>query len=538
MPNLVRLNELLGEIKLGTFNLSSIHEFPESEWYSKRMEYEQLESWFNGTRLEEKQTQGGRTVDKFPIKINPIRGAVYKHAYALFGETKDDSRPLATPILRPDDRKLKDLAKTGQDFLNKVWYDNNGRTLMLSNGIASQIYGGCVFKASYVPEQRYRPSPLRLEAIHPGNFMGIPMSGDQFRLEQAWIVKAISPHEAFRLYGMEFPPNELVYYVEYWAPDMYEVTINGMLVPTGQSDPTTGSNLYYQGDNKWGGVPIQYIPHVRTTQYWGDSMITSNVQGIVEEMNKRVADYGDAVSDDSHRYYVIRNTSGRPDVYELAPGIRVVQLPPNPSITGKEGDPDMNVLGNAQASTSMKELNEQLYLQFRRESFIPAVADGEDEGSQRSALTLAMRMWPLLSHTSMERIYWADALALLDNMLIKMARTIRKGDAEYQYPQLSEELESMRIERRWASFLPRDQEVFINEMVNRASANLGSIEHLLSMFDDIEDPKGEWADIKQQLKDMAAIKAAGNPPVTVPGQGNPSNNPTPGKNQQKPVPTT
>ena len=511
MPNYIQINELLGEIKLGTFNLNQIHDFPESEWHSRRMIYNELEAWFSGVKLEEKQVQGGRTVEKYPIKINPIKGAVYKHAYALFGESENDSKPVALPILHPDDRKLKNQAKIGQNFLNRLWYDNNGRSLMLSNGITSQILGGAVFKASYVPEHTWRKIPIRIESIHPANFVGIPMAGDQFRLEQAWIVKSISPKEAHRVYGMEFPPDELVYYVEYWEPDYYEVTINGVIVPSGKSDPVTGQSLYYQGRHEFGGVPIVYIPHVRTTGYYGESLITTNVQGIVEEMNKRVADYGDAVSDDSHRYYVISNTSGRPDVYELASGLRVVQLPPNPSITGKEGSPAMEELGAAQASTAMKELNEQLYNQFRREAFIPAVADGEDEGSQRSALTLAMRMWPLLSHTSMERIYWADALALLDSMLLKVAMSVPN------MPNLPKEVTDMRIERRWAPMLPRDREVFINELVNRASAHLGSLEHLLSLLDDIEDPEGEYDAIKVQLKEMAEITKPPEP-AGVPGQ--------------------
>jgi hypothetical protein len=520
VPNFIKVNELLGEIKLGTFNLSQIHDFPESEWHSKRMEYDVLEAWFNGDKLNEKQVQGGRVVEKYPIKINPIRGAVYKHAYALFGETKDDSRPLAPAILHPDDMNLKKEAKAGQDWLNRVWYNNSGRSLMLTNGINSQIYGGCVFKTSFVPEAKFVPSPFRIEAVHPGNFVGIPMSGDQFRLEQAWIVRAISPHEALRLYGMEFPPDELVYYVEYWQPDYYEVTINGQVVPTGTSDPITGANLYYQGDNKFGAVPIWYIPHVRTSNFYGDSLITQNVQGIVEEMNKRVADYGDAVSDDSHRYYVIKNTSGRPDVYELAPGVRVVQLPPNPSITGKEGDPDMSELGAAQASSSMKELNEQLYNQFRREAFIPAVADGEDEGSQRSALTLAMRMWPLWSHTGMERITWGDALSLMDNLLLRMTLSVpEKVRSQWNLPSLPKEVLDMRIERKWAPVLPRDREIFVNEMVNRASGNLGSLEHLLAQFDDIEDPEGEYEAIKAQIKELAEIRADAMPPPAPIGGG-------------------
>jgi len=509
VPKFIEISELIAEVSLGTFNLASVHGFPESEWHSRRMLYDELQEWFTGEQLNEKQVQGGRTVDKYPIKLNPIRSAVYKHAYALFGETNDDSQPLAIPIFRPDDMALKDEAKKGQDFLNRVWYDSHGRTLQLGNGITSQILGGCVFKASYVPEQPYLPQPLRIETVHPANFVGIPMSGDQYRLEEAWIVKAISPAEAYRVYGMEFPEDELVYYVEYYTPEYYEVTINGRVIPMNQVDPDTGKEMFYQGENVFGQVPMVYIPHIRTDGWYGDSLITENVQGIVEEINKRVADYGDAVSDDSHRYYVIKNTSGRPDVYELAPGVRVVQLPPNPSITGKEGDPDMDELGSAQASSSMKELNDQLYDHFRREAFIPAVADGEDEGSQRSALTLAMRMWPLLSHTSMERIYWADGLAWLDSLLIKFARAVKLVD-------LPESLENMRIERRWSPMLPRDHEIFINELVNRAQANLGSLETLLAELDDIEDPAGEYEKIKVQLKELAQIEAEAAPPPIPP----------------------
>lgn len=503
MPNLLQINELLGEVQLGRFNLSQIHDFPESEYHTRRMIYENLQAWFDGEKLNERQVQGGRTVDKFPIKINPIRGAVYKHAYALFGETKNDSHPLAMPILRSDDREKKDKAKIGQNFLNSIWYENHGRSLQLSNAIMSQILGGCVFKASYVPEQRWRRLPIRLESVHPGNFVAIPMSGDQYRLEQAWVVKAISPHEAMRLYGMEFPPDEMLYYVEYWEPDYYEITINGQTVPTGKSDPITAKDLMYQGSHDFGGVPLVYIPHVRTNSFWGDSLITQNVSGIVEEMNKRVADYGDAVSDDSHRYYVIKNVSGRPDVYELAPGVRVIQLPNAPSITGKESQPDMDELGAAQASAAMKGLNEQLYEHFRREAFIPAVADGEDEGSQRSALTLAMRMWPLLSHTAMERIYWSDGLSHLESMILRMALIVK----EERIPDLPTELLDMRIEHRWAPVLPTDRESFVNEIINRAGANLGTLKHLISLFDDIEDPEGEYDAVLEQLKEMAEIDA-------------------------------
>ena len=490
------INELLGEAQLGSFNLSSIHDLPESEYWTNKTRYAELESWYNGEKLNETQTQGGKVVDKYPVKVNPIRGAVYKHAYALFGEVPDDSRPLAVPILRPDDREDKDFAKRGQDFLFKLWYENHGRNLMIRNALTSQVLGGSVFKLSHIEGQEWRKIPLRLESVHPANFIGIPMAGDEFRLEEAWIIKAISPTEAYRVYGMEFPKEEMVYYIEYWTPEDYEITINGQVIPNPNSQ-----GLFYEGEHDFGQVPIAYIPHIRVTGFYGESLISENVQGIVEELNKRVADYGDAVSDDSHPYYVVTGANARPDVYELAPGVRVIQLQPAPSITGKEIQPDMDTLGKPTASEPMGKLTAELYDHFRREAFIPSVADGEDEGSQRSALTLTMRMWPLLSHTSTERIYWGDGLNYMDDIALRYA--IRKGFVK----EITEEkLDTMRIERRYAPMLPRDREVFINELVNRASANLGSLEHLISLLDDIEDPTGEYEQIIKQLKEMAEIE--------------------------------
>jgi hypothetical protein len=530
---MLNTSEMLGKVELFTpvFSLNDVYGFPEAEWLAKRMQYDTWMSWYDGIPLLEKQMQGNQAVDKYPVKLNPIRGAVYKHAYALFGEFKDDSRPLAIPILKPDDRKQKEDAFKGQTWLNNVWYENSGRSLMIRNALLSQILGGSVFKISYIAKgQSWRKNKFRIEAIHPSNFMGIPMAGDEYRLERAWIVKAMSPFEANRVYGTEYSGDQNVYYIEYWTPDEYEISINGEALFTGDFDER-GEKILYKGKNPDGFVPICYIPHVRTDDFYGETLVTENVIGIVEELNKRLADYGDAVSDDSHRYYVIKNSSGRPDVYEVAPGVRAIHLTANPQITGRELDPDMTTLGEKSASESMQGLTEELYKNFRREAFIPAVADGEDEGSQRSAQTLAMRMWPLLSHTSMERIYWGDGLAMVDHMLLEMGLN-RNVD-------LPETVRDMRIERRWAPMLPVDREVFINELVNRASVHLGSTEHLLSLLDDIEDPAGEWEAIKNQMKEMATEEAKiqktlmpeGNPQGGTAPKGTP--NPSGAQNKSK-----
>jgi hypothetical protein len=61
----------------------------------------------------------------------------------------------------------------------------------------------------------------------------------------------------------------------------------------------------------------------------------------------------------------------------------------------------------------MIKFNQMLEGQYRKETKHPAVADGEDEGSQRSAATLTVRMWPLISHVELERINWTTGLTKL-----------------------------------------------------------------------------------------------------------------------------
>jgi hypothetical protein len=494
------------------FALGSVHGLPEGLYFDRKILYTKLESWYSGAALEETQTQGGIDVEAFPVRINPIRGAVYKHAYALFGETRQDSGALAPAKLRPFDRTQKQEAKTGEDFLARVYAENNGRSMMIRNAMISQILGGCIFKASYVKEQSWRQIPIRIEAVHPSNFIGVPMSGDEYRLDQAWIIRAISKAEVSRLYGdvrgiIPGAPEENLYYVEYWTPDEYEISINGYPIPTGKTDEY-GKRTHYKGKNPFGFVPMVYIPHVRTSGFYGESLITSNIQGIVKELNRRAADWGDAVSDDSHTYYKQTGSSQRADVYTLAPGLRVVNLPHTPQITGRETLPDMDVLNKPKASAVMGSLVETLYEQFRREAFIPAVADGEDRGSQRSGQTVIMRMWPLISHTSTERIFFGDGLNLLDSMILAIAeRKTEEGDRKLMQLSLPKEMTQMMVERKWAPILPPDRTAFINELVTRAAQNLGSLEHLMSLIDDIEDPSDEIKAIQKQMKDFAKVQA-------------------------------
>jgi hypothetical protein len=298
-----------------------------------------------------------------------------------------------------------------------------------------------------------------------------------WNLREAWIVRPINHKEALD-HGVTVDASDDCWMSEHWKPDWVEITINN--VPAKRF--ADGQWVSLSGPNEWGFIPIIYIPHIRTYGFYGENII-DQVTGIIRELNLRIADYGDAVTVDSHSYLGMRNVEGAPKVQQLAPGVYAINLQSRPNISGKDGDPDLFELRKPAASDPMYKLVELLYLMFRRLVFIPSVIDGEDEGSQRSGLTLTTRMISLTAHTDAERIFWTTGLDLLSRMLLRMLQ-IKNVEG------ISEAHLRLRIRQEWSPVLPRDRESIVNEAVALMSAKLGSPTRLLEMLG-VEDGSEE-----------------------------------------------
>jgi hypothetical protein len=481
---------------VASFNLSNLKDsgFPLVEYSENVRRYKEAVNWFTGESLEPAEGNN-KNSEPYPIRINPINGTCLKHGYALFGETGNDSRPLVVPRMVLDDPKTqRESARQAEKTLNFLWWESFGRTLLLENGITSQIYGGCVFYIRYVPWEKGRRIPFRLERLNPDCFLGTPVYGDPYRLQEGWVIKSIRPKDA-ATYGVEIKETEPAYWIEKWDQDKYKITINDKLISYKKNDV----EMKGEGDNPWDGmVPMVYIPHIRAGNFYGQNNI-DNLKGIVKEINLRFADFGDAVNSDAHSAVATRNTQGIPKIIHLSNGMEAIDLGSAVGITGNEPDPDILEVRKAMASAPMDTMIQALYDQYRRDAAHPAVADGEDEGSQRSAATLVARMWPLTSHINMERINWTGGLDWLTVMALRMMKLKGAG-------KITEDHLDMRVTQVWAPILPKDREQFINELTNRVSANLGSLEHLLEMTGDVEDVDEEITKIKAWKKYDADLK--------------------------------
>jgi hypothetical protein len=499
---------VLNEVSSPPFVLQDVEGFPVSEYSRLLTKYTEAGNWYSGTALDETKVRDGKTVEIYPVKINPIKAGVQKHTFALFGEVEEDDRPMVSPKVVFHDDAQKKLAEEAEDALLQMWFESNGRAIQWENGALSQVYGGCVFKLDYDPNDPLSNSPVKVSNPHPKYFVGRPDSSDMFRLREAWIVRPISLEEAIENgYSPTNDPlgeDQVPWLIEHWTNSEYKAQVNDQPVKRQTAD---GEWRGVSGANPYGFVPVQYIPHIRVEGFYGENFFDV-VKGVIKELNLRVADYGDAVNVDSHSYMGMKHVTGAADVVRLAPGLNAINLPSMPGITGNEASPDLWELRKASASEAMGKLTEALYDQYRRDAFVPKVSDGEDEGSQRSGLTLAMRMLSLLWHTQSERVFWTAALNNINRMALRMLaiKEPRKTGITIKHA-------TLRIKQDWSPVLPRDREMLVNEVVARAGVKLGSPETLLEILGDVQDVDDEIKRIIEFAKLVAKAESSGVQPA-------------------------
>lgn len=439
---------------ISPFSLSNLPGFPYIRYMAQLDAYKELDSWYTGSilliQVEDKKT--GRHYERYPLKLNPIKGTCEKHVAMLFGLNLDSINPGGIPIkmLVDPKSKLSDSDKEKVELaLKTVWADNAGGPLMLSNALISQYLGGCSFTAAWIPEDKR----IRINNPNPKEFIGIPDGNDYWNLREAWVVKELNRIDLIQ-YG--FDPDlkdRKWHYIEHWTRDEYSVSIN--------DKPLQVSGKLTKGKNPFGEVCAVYIPHIRTWSFYGNPIITDTVKGLVRELNLRWADIGDAVSEDSHGYVWVRNVRGSTKALHLFDGRNVHDLGSNPGITGNEANPELNVAKAQSASEPMLKLGNELYDMYRREVYHPAIADGEDEGSQRSGTTLSGRMWPIAAHAELERIYWTNGLNIFNKKLLKMMANKKLYD-------ITKEMVDAPLLIQWPPMLPKDRDALVQEAAVRA----------------------------------------------------------------------
>jgi hypothetical protein len=485
-------------------SLNTLPGFPFVAWTNQTSVYQTLNRWYFGQVLNETtyDQASKQNIDKYPLHINPLKKTCERHASVLMGTSLDSIHygglPV-TPMPRPK-KKNKKLADEIKAALLDTWEQSGGGAMFLTNALISQRLGGCVFQAGWDNERKY----IRITNPAPHEFIGIPDGSDLWNLREAWIVKVVSYIQALSYGVATADQNAYHYYVEHWTRKEYEITIDG--------EPIKVEGYDAKGENTFGFVPIVYIPHLRVgTNLLGRPIINESVQGIILELNLRWADLGDAVNDDAHAITAVRNVRGGLSTLKVGDWHPFVNLGSQTGL-GNEGNPDMITVKTSSASAPMITVGEKLWSLYRRETDHPAVADGEDEGSQRSSLTLVTRMWPLVSHVENERVFWSVGLNVFEKMLLKIM-------VAKELFGITQEHVDCPLTQKWATMLPKDRKEIVDETAIRSKNHLGTRAHLLEVLSDTADPEQEATDVLEEWKEESKILALARPAPTPFGGG-------------------
>lgn len=502
-PPLANIFEtLVNRIQVTPWTLSSIRDFPFNDWSTMQAYYLPLKQWYDGTPLSEvvADRETGELVPKYPIRLNPIPRTCEKHVSVLFGHTLESIRQGGMPIqFLPEMEEKTDTAKI--ETLKKALsaaFGNGGGAMFVSNALVSQYMGGCVFEVEFHDNDEERP--LRVRSCDVDEFFGIPKDGDPWSLRDAWHVREITKQDAEEKGYIWNKMDIQFFYVEHWTLDKHTIHVNEHEVK--------------KETNPFGLIPFIYIPHIRTKDFIGKSIISEAVKGLIKEWNLRFADVGDAVSDDTHTEIGIRGVRGNVKEQVLPSGRKVSDLGSSVGMGVHDTQPDMIAVKTQSAAEPHLKFIDKIETQYRKEVNHPAVADGEDEGSQRSAATLITRMWPLVSHIELERIFWTSGMLALARMILDMYRV--KGLFD-----VTDEMVRTNFTIKWATPLPRDRETLINELSIRKKNGMTSLWHILELLGDVENIELEIQKINQDADEAAKREAAySKPPGNFEGKNN------------------
>ena len=461
--------------------------YPVALWEQQRAKYWEYWRHFDGDWLDDHVSATDDSL-RYPLQLNPFNMACILHDGMLFGEVQDSNDPLVTSVVEPwgrnSSQEERDRAAFLSDLVNRVWCENEGRAIQQEAGLISQILGGCVFGVFYDPTRIARGKlPIRIDHLLPEYFFPVPAPEQYWQLLEAIVAFEITQLQAEQTYGVKANYDRALYQ-EHWKRNSYDITVEGK--------PVSWYGMKMEGRYPLGGqVPYTYIPHIRVGDFYGVSLLDRKL-GLAKEINDRFADVGDIVSTNARMLPAIANArkiglkrigTGTTflDLGQAAPGMD------SPKITY----PDAS---STHTSSATVDWATELLNVARTEAYTPPVCYGVDEGSQRSSMTLVMRMLPLVVHIRQERTLWTSGLDQVGRMILTIAA--EKGIEGVTQA----DIRDIRLWQEWAPMLPRDHDQLVNELILRLNAGLLSPETALERLGDIRDTQTELKLIKAWME--------------------------------------
>lgn len=490
--------------------------YPVDTWSNQAEIYAAAYSYFTGEVLDtlaKTKTDDGEDSYLYPLKINLIQPIVFMLHAALLGEYDDDNVISWRARPRDDTEGAKTVADELGNFINQQFVQNDRDGLMVAQASTLQLYGGCIFRARYDPGA-HTDTGIIIEGIPPSEFYPVPDSVNPHRILEYFFVRSINRREAELMYGVTLKDDgsQTAIYQEHWTEREYEVTVEGeQALSPYTGDPMKGPNPFVDPLTGRPFLPVEYIPAWRApiSDFYGVCPVDC-LTGLQDEINLQMANIGDTVAQNAHRQMWIKGMAQAPDRLRLDPNTILNLGIGVPNHT----DPELGVVEAPSIPSGTADFVSSLVGMIRNLSFTPPVVWGEDEGSQRSALTLAFRMYQLIAKTRTSRVFLTSGFSSFAEKLAMMA--ISKGLSGIGEQHLRHE-----VLTEFAPSMPQDRLEMIDEISKLAAAKMISPESAVELRG-VPDQDKEVELLKEYQEWQTKMMAEAQPSPFGPGGRNPN----------------
>lgn len=431
--------------------------YPNMLWSAQHEKYRIWGDYFTGEVLNEKiPAPDGTPKEKYPIKINICKPIAMIHSYTVTGEWSEDVFSWQSASGEANEKHI--------EYLNDIGLRSGINSLYIKQVLTHTVYGGMIWRITT------DEGGIRWTSVPPEAFFPIYSTLDD-ELIECMIAVQIPAREAQIRWGMDVREDYVTYF-EHWTTESCVIRVNNVIV---EKRPTIDKI-----------IPYVYIPRVNLSgERYGISVI-EDLRGIQDELNARLADMGDAVVRESHKDMVVsgipnglKGIDRRGGIIDLGSGIGGIQ-------------PKVHDYKKAEIPAGTHDFITTLIDFSRYAGGTPPVAFGVDEGSQRSASTLAYRMWPLIQAGRSNRAFIVDGMRKLAAKTLSLAKAggFISGEVTYYQPDLP-------------AMMPKDRDQTVNEVVQLTGIEMMSTERALEMLDVPEIERDDELERINQMKQEA-----------------------------------
>lgn len=436
-----------------------------------------------------------------PLGIRYVPRIINKHTHYLFGEWEQD---IVDWVVSPTDKESeedKELSIHIARAIYQIMRRSDADQLLYRGALDGSIYGDSVFKVRYSPQVQ----GAAFETVLPEYYHAMWNPLDVSETTEALIAYSLDRQSAHDLFGTAGNPtfhNQLSYldpgYAtvwEHWSPWEYHLVVDDQLVTKG---PNPYAEIVGPGEKPrpaW--LPFVHIPNLGVNGDYFGFGDAEPIYDLQDELNMRIADFGDIINYHAHPITLVKNYFGRFEDLRTGPDV-VWDM-------GREGEASYLEWGGP--APGVMDYIELLMKVLFDTSSLTGVAFGRSDQSQASGSALVVQMLPIVEIVRRKRATWGPKLRDLARRLLELEAMSMPSEQFYTvYKFKPDDIGRFIISPKWAPILPRDRMSVVNEnvalLVNKARSIVTALKDL-----GVDDPEEERTRIIADLEEFAKIDA-------------------------------